>query len=167
MVYHRSYAPLVSAACDPAGVVLVDVDDSSGVEPLPGSVPYEDAVGTPVTATLPEPSPDDLYMVCTGGTTGRPKAVLLDAARVPAAPLHSPQDVLDDAHVAEMGYLRRVPFPGAARPVPIVETPFRMSATPGTIRRRAPLLGEHTDEILDELGYATGQIADLRAHGIV
>ncbi len=103
---------------------------------------------------------------CTGRTRADALA-LLDAARVPAAPLHSPQDVLDDAHVAEMGYLRRVPFPGAPRPVPIVETPFRMSATPGTIRRRAPLLGEHTDEILDELGYAAGQIADLRAHGIV
>ena len=103
---------------------------------------------------------------CTGRTRADALA-LLDAARVPAAPLHSPQDVLDDAHVAEMGYLRRVDFPGAARPVPIVETPFRMSATPGTVRRRAPLLGEHTDEILDELGYAAGQIADLRAHGIV
>ena len=103
---------------------------------------------------------------CTGRTRTDALA-LLDAARVPAAPLHSPQDVLDDAHVAEMGYLRRVDFPGAPRPVPIVETPFRMSATPGTVRRRAPLLGEHTDEILDELGYAAGQIADLRAHGIV
>ena len=103
---------------------------------------------------------------CTGRTRADALA-LLDAARVPAAPLHSPQDVLDDAHVAEMGYLRRVDFPGAPRPVPIVETPFRMSATPGTVRRRAPLLGEHTDEILDELGYAAGQIADLRAHGIV
>ena len=76
VIYHRSYAPLVDAACDPAGVLLVDVDDGTGVAPLPGSVPYEDAIGTPVTATLPDPSPDDLYMVCTGGTTGRPKAVL-------------------------------------------------------------------------------------------
>ena len=60
-----------------------------------------------------------------------------------------------------------MPFPGAARPVPIIETPFRMSATPGTIRTRAPLLGEHTDEILGEIGYDADQIADLRAREIV
>ncbi len=60
---------------------------------------------------------------------------LLEKAKMPAAPLHSTQDVLDDPHVQAMGYLRRVPFPGASRDVPIIETPFRMSATPGTIRR--------------------------------
>jgi fatty-acyl-CoA synthase len=80
VVYHRSLGPLVAAACDGAGAgrmpVLVDVDDGSGVAPLPGSTPFEDAVATPVDGPLPTPSPDDLYMVCTGGTTGRPKAVL-------------------------------------------------------------------------------------------
>jgi crotonobetainyl-CoA:carnitine CoA-transferase CaiB-like acyl-CoA transferase len=92
---------------------------------------------------------------------------LLEAARMPAAPLLSPQEVLDDPHVQAMGYLKRVPFPGASRPVPIIETPFRLSATPGTIRTRAPLLGEHTDEILGAIGYAADQIADLRTHEIV
>jgi crotonobetainyl-CoA:carnitine CoA-transferase CaiB-like acyl-CoA transferase len=86
---------------------------------------------------------------------------------MPAAPLYSTQDVLDDPHVQAMGYLRRVPFPGAPRDVPIIETPFRMSATPGTIRRRAPLLGEHTDEVLGEIGYDATQITELRANAIV
>jgi fatty-acyl-CoA synthase len=78
VVYHRAYGPLVADALGPTaldGLLLVDVDDGSGVDPLPGSTPYEDAVRTTVGA-LPEPSPDDLYLVCTGGTTGRPKAVL-------------------------------------------------------------------------------------------
>ena len=92
---------------------------------------------------------------------------LLGKAKMPAAPLHSTQDVLDDPHVQAMGYLRRVPFPGAARDVPIVETPFRMSATPGIIRHRAPLLGEHTDEVLGEIGYGADEIAKLRANAIV
>ncbi len=92
---------------------------------------------------------------------------LLDAAKMPAAPLYSTQDVLDDPHVEAMGYLRRIPYPGAARDVPIVETPFRMSATPGTIRHRAPLLGEHTDEVLGEIGYDTAGIERLRADKIV
>jgi len=91
----------------------------------------------------------------------------LDEARVPAAPLHSPQDVLEDPHVDAMGYLPRVPFPGTSKPVPIIETPFRLSATPGRIERRAPLLGEHTHELLLELGYSATRIADLRARDIV
>jgi fatty-acyl-CoA synthase len=70
-VYHRRYGHLLADS----DLVLIDVDDGSGVEPLPGSTPYEEAVATPV-GELPTPSPDDLYLVCTGGTTGRPKAVL-------------------------------------------------------------------------------------------
>jgi crotonobetainyl-CoA:carnitine CoA-transferase CaiB-like acyl-CoA transferase len=92
---------------------------------------------------------------------------LLHAARLPAAPLHSTQDVLDDPHVQAMGYLQRVPFPGTSRDVPIIETPFRLSETPGEIRRRAPLLGEHTAEILSEIGYTDTQQADLRERGVV
>lgn len=81
--------------------------------------------------------------------------------------MHSTQDVLDDPHVQAMGYLQRVPFPGTAKDVPIIETPFRLSATPGTIRTRAPLLGEHTDEVLDEIGYATTQIEEFRERAII
>ncbi|MGE0215625.1 CaiB/BaiF CoA transferase family protein [Mycolicibacterium sp.] len=92
---------------------------------------------------------------------------LLESAKLPAAPLHSPQEVLDDPHVAEMGYLQRVPFPGAAHDVPLIETPFRLSATPGTIRSRAPLLGEHTEEILGEIGYTGDQVARLREQRVV
>jgi crotonobetainyl-CoA:carnitine CoA-transferase CaiB-like acyl-CoA transferase len=92
---------------------------------------------------------------------------LLETAKLPAAPMHSTREVLDDPHVQAMGYLQRVPFPGAPVDVPIIETPFRMSATPGTIRRRAPLLGEHTDEVLGEIGYDGDQIAGLRDRGII
>ena len=100
----------------------------------------------------------------------KPKAevlALLEAAKLPAAPMHSTQEVLDDPHVQAMGYLRRVPFPGTSRDVPIIETPFRLSATPGEIRRRAPLLGEHTDEILGDLGYTDTQVAGLRDRQVV
>jgi fatty-acyl-CoA synthase len=76
VVYHRRLAPLLAACTDGARQVLVDVDDGSGVEALPGSVPFEAAIaGASSVADLPVPSPDDLYLVCTGGTTGRPKGV--------------------------------------------------------------------------------------------
>jgi len=74
-VYHRRYGPLLAEVVDPAGLVLIDVDDGSGVAPLPGSTAFAAAVATPV-GELPTPAPDDLYLVCTGGTTGRPKAVV-------------------------------------------------------------------------------------------
>jgi crotonobetainyl-CoA:carnitine CoA-transferase CaiB-like acyl-CoA transferase len=110
---------------------------------------------------------NDIMQAWCAGRTRADVMATLEAARLPAAPLSSPQDVLDDPHVQAMGYLQRVPFPGASRPVPIIETPFRMSATPGTIRTRAPLLGEHTDQVLAEIGYAADRIADLRAREII
>ena len=110
---------------------------------------------------------NDLMQAWCRGRTRDEALAALEAARIPGAPLQSPQDVLDDPHVAAMGYLQRVPYPGASKPVPIVETPFRLSATPGTIRHRAPLLGEHTDEVLAELGYRGEEIADLRARQVV
>jgi fatty-acyl-CoA synthase len=81
VVYHRSLGPLLVEALAGTNVLLVDVDDGSGTPPLAGSTTFETAVVAGVTAgddgaALPVPSPDDLYLVCTGGTTGSPKAVL-------------------------------------------------------------------------------------------
>jgi fatty-acyl-CoA synthase len=76
-VYHRSLGPLLGEAAGARGLALVDVDDGSGVSPLAGSTSFEDAAGKGSADTkLPIPSPDDLYLVCTGGTTGSPKGVL-------------------------------------------------------------------------------------------
>jgi fatty-acyl-CoA synthase len=76
VVYHRRLGALLADALGGEALVLVDVDDGSGGAPLPGSVPYEAAIAEADDSSLPVPSPDDLYMVCTGGTTGSPKAVL-------------------------------------------------------------------------------------------
>jgi len=44
-----------------------------------------------------------------------------------------------------------------------MQTPFSLSQTPPAIHRRAPTLGEHTDQIMKELGYSDADIAALRA----
>jgi fatty-acyl-CoA synthase len=81
VIYHRSLGALVNEAMADSVRVAIEVDDRAGGEDVPGSVPYEEAVAHPVE-DLPVPSPDDLYLVCTGGTTGLPKAVLWRQADV-------------------------------------------------------------------------------------
>jgi len=49
----------------------------------------------------------------------------------------------------------------------VLGVPFKLSTTPGAVRRPAPTLGQHTDEILGELGYEAAAIADLRARKVV
>ena len=51
--------------------------------------------------------------------------------------------------------------------MPVLQEPVKLSRTPLTIRRRAPTLGEHTDQILQELGYEPAVIAKLRADRVV
>jgi len=91
----------------------------------------------------------------------------LDAARLPAGPVLSPQEALDHEHLRAMRYLLPVDYPGLPRPAPVADTPVRLSATPGGVRRRAPMLGEHTDEVLGELGYGADAVAALRKAGVV
>ena len=91
----------------------------------------------------------------------------LEAARIPAGPLYSPQQALEDPHIRIAGLLRDTQYPGLARPAPLAPTPVDLSETPGSFRHRAPTLGEHTDEILKELGYSGEEIAGLRARKVL
>lgn len=78
IVYHASFAPLLAEVLPqlPDVAVLLQVADESGEALLPGAVDYEEALAS-VEPELPpvETSPDDLYLLYTGGTTGMPKGV--------------------------------------------------------------------------------------------
>jgi acyl-CoA synthetase (AMP-forming)/AMP-acid ligase II len=79
LVYHARYAPVLARIRDrlPDVRLLLQVDDGSGEPLLPGALDYEEALAAADPAGPPvEPSPDDLYVIYTGGTTGAPKGVL-------------------------------------------------------------------------------------------
>jgi crotonobetainyl-CoA:carnitine CoA-transferase CaiB-like acyl-CoA transferase len=91
----------------------------------------------------------------------------LERAKIPAGPLYTPQQALEDAHIRAAGLLVDQDYPGLPRPAPLAPTPVDLSDTPGRFRHRAPMLGEHTDAILAELGYSAGEIAGLRQRRII
>jgi formyl-CoA transferase len=98
----------------------------------------------------------------------RPQALAeLEAGRVPAGAVNSPREALADPIIAAADALRPTDFPGLPRPVPLTATPVELSRTPPSIRRRPPSCGEHTDEVLQEIGYSAEAIAALRAKGVV
>jgi crotonobetainyl-CoA:carnitine CoA-transferase CaiB-like acyl-CoA transferase len=90
----------------------------------------------------------------------------LAAAKIPAGPVLTPQEVLDDPHVQAADLYHPIHYPGLAGAVPVVEPGARFSGF-DLPRNRPPTAGEHTDEILTQLGYNRTEIADLRDAGVI
>ena len=90
----------------------------------------------------------------------------LTAAGVPAAPINDILGALATPQAKARGVDVTIDHPRLG-PIRQVAPPFELSATPATIRRAPPLLGEHTNEILVELGYDPETIADFRGRGVV
>ncbi len=91
----------------------------------------------------------------------------LAAARIPAGPVYSPQQVLDDPHAQATGMFTPVSYPGLPGPAPVMMKALGLSQTPLTLRRRPPTLSEHTDEVLAEIGLSTQDVAELRAQLVI
>jgi crotonobetainyl-CoA:carnitine CoA-transferase CaiB-like acyl-CoA transferase len=103
----------------------------------------------------------------TGERTSDDCLAALQDANIPGAPVLSPQDALDHPHINALKLMIPLAYPGVGEPAPVAPVPMKLSATPGGIRHRAPTLGEHTDEILGELGYDAAAIGALRQAGVI
>jgi formyl-CoA transferase len=91
----------------------------------------------------------------------------LDEAGVPAGKIKTVGEVLESEHLRARGAVVTVAHPTAGS-MRMVGPPIRLHATPGEVAGPAPLLGEHTGEILGKLlGYPDGEIARFRAQGVV
>ncbi len=99
----------------------------------------------------------------------RPRADLiaaLDGAGVPCGAINSVPEVFEDPQVLARGMLKYVPHPSGVD-VPQVSSPMRFAQTPLQDLAAPPLLGQHSRQVLEELGYSAERIDQLQAAGVL
>ncbi len=82
------------------------------------------------------------------------------------APVHDMERALDDPQIGFLGVVRSMEHPSEGQ-VPQIGFPVNFSGTPATLRNFAPVLGQHTRQILEGAGYSSTQIEDLERAGVV
>ncbi len=90
----------------------------------------------------------------------------LERAQIPSAPIYTVPQMLNDPHMRARGFVVEQPHPIAGT-LRTLASPMHLSDTPASYRLPPPLLGEHTDEVLRELGYEEEQIRRLHEEGAV
>jgi len=90
----------------------------------------------------------------------------MEKAEVPAGKIYSAADIAADPHYAARGMIQSI-VAGDGERLKVPGIVPKLSATPGAIRSAAPKLGEHTEEVLKEIGYSSGEVSEMRQTGIV
>lgn len=90
----------------------------------------------------------------------------LEAAKVPCGAINDLGEVFADPHVRSRGMVVELPHPKTAK-LKLVASPIKLSGTPVQYRRPPPELGQHTNEVLADYGYAVDEISRLRNEGII
>ena len=90
----------------------------------------------------------------------------LNAAGVPCGPIHAMDEVFADAQVRHLNAAVAVEHPTLGT-LNILNQAIKLSRTPGAVVTATPERGEHSDEILGEIGLSAAQVAELRASGAI
>lgn len=131
-----------------------------------------EAIGAPQLATHPEYSTsalrsqnrDKLHDVLEECFIKQDTADWIEAlnkAGVPAGPIYSIDQAFADPQVRSLGMVQKV------GDVPYLGQPVSLSRTPSKVAAHPPRQGEHTDDVLRDLGYRDGELTDLRKRGII
>jgi crotonobetainyl-CoA:carnitine CoA-transferase CaiB-like acyl-CoA transferase len=110
---------------------------------------------------------DEVYRLAGEELAGRSTAdwmTILDRLEIPAGPVKTLREVMDDPHLRDVGFFRRLAHPTEGDLV-VPDVPVRYADTPAAIERLPPRLGEHGREILEEIGLRTDEIENLAKSG--
>ncbi|WP_408011672.1 CaiB/BaiF CoA transferase family protein [Pseudalkalibacillus sp. A8] len=91
---------------------------------------------------------------------------ILDDSGIPCGPINSIKEVFEDPQVKSRGMVIDLEHPKAGT-IKVVGSPLKLSRTPVEVRRHPPLPGEHTEEVLNEIGYTLNDIKDLKHKNII
>jgi crotonobetainyl-CoA:carnitine CoA-transferase CaiB-like acyl-CoA transferase len=90
----------------------------------------------------------------------------LDANQIPNAPINTIAEVFDNPQIKHLGIPKQISHPKMGMSN-LVGSPINLSDTPPKFFRAAPLLGEHTEQVLANLGYDIDAVKELRASGVI
>ena len=167
---HRMTAPYQAVRCSD-GYIIVGAANQRSWERLAR------AIGRPELVQRPEYATDAsrvqhrrrLAEEMEEVTCSRPRSYWLEVlqrAGVPCGPILNYAEVFEDPHVRARGMVKEMDHPVAGR-IRVLGPAVKLSGTPAQLRRSPPTLGQHTREVLRELGYTDAQVEDLAQQGVV
>lgn len=164
-------APTAAYRCSDGSYVLIAANADSIFRRLARALGRDDLAADPALAGNAGRAARQAWLdgeieAWTSRRTAAEVVAAMEAAEVPATRILSIADIAADPHYAAREMIRSIVLPsGRTMKVPGVVP--RLSATPGDFDGGGPRLGEHTDDVLRQLGYDAATIAELRARGVI
>jgi crotonobetainyl-CoA:carnitine CoA-transferase CaiB-like acyl-CoA transferase len=112
---------------------------------------------------------DEVRRMLQEWTSARTKAEVVKTLGgvVPCGPVNTVEDIMRDPHVERRAMTAMIEHPGLDRLIAVAGSPIKMTETPTGVRRRAPMLGEHTESVLTNLGYNRERIDMLKTVKVI
>ena len=167
---HRMFAPYQAIRCADGYITLGAANKKAWVR-LAQALGRPDLVDKPEYADAGDRvrNRHELAREIETVTASRPREYWLgrlEEAGVPCGPILDYEEVFADPQVQQRGMVQEMEHPSGGR-IRVVGPAVKLSETPASLRRPSPRLGEHTEEVLREMGYTDEQIRALAASGAI